>query len=399
MDFKKVTSNLKLIPKTFSRFLDDRGLKLSAALSYYTVFSLPSLLFMLIGLGGLFFGKDAIQGEIFGHISSFVGPSAAKDIQEMLKNTTLNETNILATIIGGLILWFTAAGVFAEIQDSINFIWGLKPKAKKGLVSIVFHRLLSFSMILVLGFILMVSLVLTSLLAAFLDTLKNLFPDNIVNLFLILNYVVLLVVIVSLFSLLFKLLPDARLKFRDVLPGAIFSTILFFIGKFGIAYYLNNFGNIKVYGPAGSVILIILWVYYSAIILYLGAEYTRVHMTENGKKIIPYKYAELVDDKLNKKVEENKPSGKQKNFPRRERNTDNSSNTRSASDPNMRSNSRPRPRPNNPNQNPNQKTNPNPNLNQKPNPNLNKNPNQKQNPNTNQNPNINPRPRPRPKPE
>lgn len=310
MDVKKVFRSFKLIPKTFSKFFDDRGLKLSASLAYYTVFSLPSLLFLLIGLGGLVFGKDAIQGEIFGQISSFVGPSAAKDIQDMLKHTALDQTNIWATIIGGLLLWFTATGVFAEIQDSINFVWGLRAKAKKGLVSLLVHRLLSFSMILVLGFILLVSLVLTALLATFLDKLRSMFPDEVVNLFFVLNYVITFAVILALFSLLFKLLPDARLKFRDILPGAIFTSIMFIIGKFAIGFYLTNFGNVKVYGPAGSVILIILWVYYSAIILYLGAEYTWVYMKETGKKIVPLKFAELVDDKLNKKVEEDIPEKK-----------------------------------------------------------------------------------------
>lgn len=309
MDVKKFFRYFTYIPKAFSGFFDDRGLKLSASLAYYTVFSLPSLLFMLIGLGGLVFGREAIQGEIFGQISSFVGPSAAKDIQEMLKHTTVNQTNIWATIVGGLLLWFIATGVFAEIQDSINFIWGLKAKAKKGLISLLIRRLLSFSMILVLGFILLVSLVLTSLLAAFLDKLRALFPDEIVNLFFVLNYVVTFGVILTLFSFFFKLLPDARLKISNVLPGAVFTSILFIIGKFAISYYLNNFADIKVYGPAGSVIIIILWVYYSAIILYLGAEYTKVYMLKTGKKIHPLPYAELVDDKLNKKVEEGKPKG------------------------------------------------------------------------------------------
>lgn len=311
MDTKKIINKFKYIPKAFSKLMDDRGLKLSASLAYYTVFSLPSLLFMLIGLGGLFFGKDAIQGEIFNQINGFVGSDAAKDIQNMLKNTTLNQSNIWATIIGALLLWFTAAGVFAEMQDSLNFVWGLRAKPKKGLKSLVINRLLSFSMIIVVGFILMVSMVLSSLVSTFTGSLKNILPDSIVNLFFVLDYGISLVVITILFSLIFKLLPDARLNFRDVLPGAIFTTILFFIGKFAISYYLTNFGNVEVYGPAGSLILIILWVYYSAIILYLGAEYTQVHMTETGKKIVPLHFAELVDDRMNRKVEEKQsPSAK-----------------------------------------------------------------------------------------
>jgi membrane protein len=299
------------VKKAFSGFFDDRGLKLSASLSYYTVFSLPSLLFMLIGLGGLFLGKEAIQGEIFRHIAGYVGPEAAEDIQNMLQHTSINKSNIIATVVGGLLLWFTAAGVFVEIQDSINFIWGIKPKPKKGLKTMVINRLISFSMILVLGFILMVSMFLVALLHSFIDKIKDFFPESLVNTFFVVDYLVMLVVIVTLFAAIFKLLPDAVIKVKEVLPGAIFTSVLFFLGQFLIGFYLNKFGNVKVYGPASSLILIILWVYYSAIILYLGAEFTKAHMIESGKQINPVEYAELVDDKLNRgvenrKVEENK---------------------------------------------------------------------------------------------
>lgn len=301
---KKIKNILKNLKDSFSGFFDDRGLKLSASLAYYTVFSLPSLLFMLIGLGALIFGKDAIQGEIFGSIKGVVGPEAAKDIEQMLQKTSINKTNIWATIIGGILLIFTATGVFAEIQDSINFIWGLRPKPKKGLMSLVINRLISFSMILVLGFILMVSLMLSAILATFTEKIKAILSDNIVNLFFIFDYAVMLVVICSLFAAIFKLLPDAKIKFKEVLPGAIFTSILFFIGKYAISFYLEKYGNVKVYGPASSLILIILWVYYSAIILYLGAEFTKYFMINNGRKIIPLKFAELVEDPLNRKVEE-----------------------------------------------------------------------------------------------
>lgn len=313
MKFDKIKSLGQTILKSFSKFLDDRGLKLSASLAYYTVFSLPALLFMLIGLGGLFFGEEAIRGEVFQSITGFVGPNAAKDIQNILQHTSINQSNIWATIIGGILLWFSAAGVFAEIQDSINFVWGLKPKPKKGLAFMVINRLLSFSMILVLGFILMVSLVLNALVGSFLDKLKSYFPDNMVNALLIIDYAVMLAVVVLLFSLLFKLLPDAKIKFKDVLPGAIFTSIFFFIGKFLIGFYLTHYGNVSTYGAAGSIILVILWVYYTAIILYVGAEFTQAHMLDHGKQITPLKYAEFVDDKLNKKVEDSKTeSGQQK---------------------------------------------------------------------------------------
>lgn len=302
MNLKSVKNIYGYIKKAFSNFMDDRGLKLSASLSYYTVFSLPSLLFMLVGLGGLIFGEEAMQGKVLENISGFVSPSVAESIQNMLKNVSLDRTSIWATAFGGILLFITAAGIFAEIQDSINFVWSLKTKEKKAFKSLIMRRLLSFSMIIVLGIILIVSMLLSVLLDTFLGQLKNIFSENIVNLFYVLHYVVMLFIIVVMFTLLFKVLPDANLKIRDVLPGAIFTSILFFIGKFAIAYYLNNFGDVKVYGPAGSIILMILWVYYTAIILYLGVEFTQVHIMESGKKIIPRAYAELTEDRF-KKVE------------------------------------------------------------------------------------------------
>jgi membrane protein len=304
MKFKWIKTWAGIVGKTFGKFMDDRGVKLSAALAYYTIFSLPSLLFTLIGLGGLFLGKEAIQGEIFHEISVFVGSNAAKEIQDILKNTTINNNNILATIIGILFLLISASGIFGEIQDSINFMWGLKARAKKGLVKLLFNRLLSFSMILILGFILLVSLMLNALLGAFMEKLKYFLSDGVVNLFLILDYVIMALVIVFLFAAIFKLLPDAKIKTKDVLVGAIFTSILFFIGKFLIGYYLQNYGNVSAYGTAGSLILIILWVYYTSIILYLGAEFTQVHLRSKGRQIEPLSYAEWVDDKLNKSVEE-----------------------------------------------------------------------------------------------
>lgn len=304
MKFKWIKTWAGIVGKTFGKFMDDRGVKLSAALAYYTIFSLPSLLFTLIGLGGLFLGKEAIQGEIFHEISIFVGSNAAKEIQDILKNTTINNNNLLATIIGIVFLLISASGIFGEIQDSINFMWGLKARAKKGLVKLLFNRLLSFSMILILGFILLVSLMLNALLGAFMEKLKYFLSDGVVNLFLILDYVIMALVIVFLFAAIFKLLPDAKIKTKDVLVGAIFTSILFFIGKFLIGYYLQNYGNVSAYGTAGSLILIILWVYYTSIILYLGAEFTQVHLRSKGRQIEPLSYAEWVDDKLNKSVEE-----------------------------------------------------------------------------------------------
>ncbi|HEX2934286.1 MAG TPA: YihY/virulence factor BrkB family protein [Bacteroidales bacterium] len=275
----------------FSSFIDDKGPKLSASLAYYTIFSLPALLVVVIGLGSIFFGKQAIEGDVMSHLSGALGKETAAQVQEMLKNTSQDYDNIWATIIGAATLLFLASTIFAEIQDSINQIWGLKAKPKKGLMNFLFNRLLSFSMVLVLGFILLISSILNALLAAFIETLKGYFPSGLVNSLLIIDYIVVLLVVIILFAAIFKILPDAKIKHRDVLTGAVITTILFVIGRFIIGFYLKNYANISVYGAAGSVVVILLWVYYTSMILYLGAEFTQAYMQHSGKTIEPYKYA------------------------------------------------------------------------------------------------------------
>lgn len=295
---------LDILKTTFSSFIDDKGPKLSASLAYYTIFSLPALLVVVIGLGSIFFGRQAIEGDIMGYLSDSLGKETAAQVQEMLKNTSQEYDNIWATIIGSVTLLFLASTIFAEIQDSINQVWGLKPKPKKGLINYLFNRLLSFSMIVVMGFILLVSSVLNALLATFTEKLKGYFPESLVNSLLIIDYLVVLVVVIMLFSAIFKILPDAKIKLRDVLTGAIITTILFVIGRFVIGFYLKNYANISVYGAAGSVIVILLWVYYTSMILYLGAEFTQAYVRHTGKTIEPYKYAIKINP--DKPVEENR---------------------------------------------------------------------------------------------
>jgi membrane protein len=299
---------LNIFKTAFSDFFDDRGPKLSASLAYYTIFSLPALLVVLIGLGSIFYDKADFQGNVFGYISSFVGDTAAAQVQEMLKTTTTKYNNIWATIIGVITLFMVASGVFAEIQDSINLIWRLKPAPKKGLVNFIMNRLLSFSMILVLGFILLTSLLLNALLSAFLTRLKSYFSEDLVNSLFVLDYIVIIIVIAFLFAAIFKVLPDAKIKWKDVMLGSVITTLLFIGGKFLIGFYLKKFGNISAYGAAGSVILILLWVYYTSFILYFGVEFTQAHMHHKGKVIEPYKYAMKEEKKAIHKEEKKEGS-------------------------------------------------------------------------------------------
>ncbi len=280
-----------VLKETFKGFIDDNALQLSAALSYYTIFSLPPLLFIIISLSGIFFGADAVRGEIFGQINGLVGNSAALQIQETLKNSKLSGSNAFVTTIGVIVLIIGASSVFAEIQDSINYIWGIKAKPKRGLIKFMYNRLMSFSMIGSVGFLLLVGLIVNSLLDILNKRLASVFPQDSIFLFYVSNMLIVFMTITLLFSIIFKTLPDGKIALRDCIIGASFTAFLFMIGKFAIGFYLGNYNIASVYGAAGSIILILAWVYYSAIILYFGAEFTKVYANTHGHKIIPNAYS------------------------------------------------------------------------------------------------------------
>ena len=284
-----------LIKETFNAFMNDRGVKLSAALSYYTIFSLAPLLIIIISLSGFFFGAEAVNGEIFGQINSLVGNTAAQQIQEMIKNVKLSASTSFATTLGIVMLLVGASGVFTEIQDSLNFIWGLKAKPKRGLSKFLKNRLMSFSMIGSMGFLLLVGLIINVVLDVFSAKLIRFFPSITIQLFNAFTVVIVFSIITLLFAIIFKSLPDGKIASKDALIGASFSAVLFMIGKFAIGLYLSNSGIATIYGAAGSVILILLWVYYSSIILYFGAEFTKVYANAHGKKIIPSEYAVFIE--------------------------------------------------------------------------------------------------------
>ena len=292
MQIKKTIKKVGfLFKETFKGFIDDNALKLSAALSYYTIFSLPPLLIIIISLSGLFFGADAVQGHIFGQINGLVGNSAALQIQETLKNIKLSDSNVFATTIGVIVLIIGASGVFAEIQDSINYIWGIKAKPKRGFIKFLYNRLMSFSMIGSVGFLLLVGLIVNSLIDILNKRLTSIFPQDSIFLFYVINTLIVFCTIALLFTIIFKTLPDGKIAVRDCIIGASFTAFLFMIGKFAIGFYLGKYNIASIYGAAGSIILILAWIYYSAIILYFGAEFTKVYANTHGHKIIPNAYS------------------------------------------------------------------------------------------------------------
>ena len=280
-----------LLKSTYNEFDDDNAIKLSASLSYYTIFSLPPLIIIILSICGVFFGTEAVTGRFFGQINGLVGNAAALQIQETIKNIELSDSNIFATIVGAITLLIGASGVFAEIQSSINFIWGLKAKPNKGFMKFIKNRLMSFSMIASVGFLLLVSLTVNTVMDVINARLILYFPDATVYLFYVLNIVILFASTTMLFSIIFKTLPDGTIGWKDALIGSSVTSIFFMIGKFAIGFYIGSSTVATVYGAAGSVIIILVWVYYSAIILYFGAEFTKVYARAYGKKIIPNDYA------------------------------------------------------------------------------------------------------------
>jgi membrane protein len=287
-----------LLKESFKEFINDNGMKLSAALSYYTIFSLPPLLIIIISLCGFFFGADAVRGTIFGQINGLVGNNIALQIQETLKNIHLVNRNVFVTTVGIIILFIGASGVFTEIQDSINYIWRIKAKPKRGLIKFLYNRITSFSMIASVGFLLLVGLIINSVMDILNNQLISYFPHNIIYLFYTANIIIVFISITLLFTLIFKALPDGKVVMKDCIIGAAFTAFLFMIGKFAIGAYLGNSTVASVYGAAGSIILILVWVYYSAIILYFGAEFTKVYAHTHGEKIIPYEYSFQIKDQV-----------------------------------------------------------------------------------------------------
>ena len=291
---KRALGIFTFIKKVILEFIDDNVMKYGASLSYYTVFSLAPMLIIIIGICGLLFGKEAVQGQVYSEIKDLVGSDAALQIQDTIKNIHFTKDTPLATVTSVIILLIGGTGIFGEIQDSLNRIWGLKVKTKKTWWKLILSRLLSFSIIISLGFVLMVSLLLNALIAIVGNRLNNIF-SGVGKVFIpVIDNLLTFFITTLLFAIIFKVLPDAKIKWKDVTIGAFITAILFTLGKIGIGLYLGQSNMATIYGAAGSVIIIMVWAYYSSVILYLGAEVTKVYATQYGGKIQPNDYSEWI---------------------------------------------------------------------------------------------------------
>ncbi|MGL5939040.1 MAG: YihY/virulence factor BrkB family protein [Waterburya sp.] len=289
----RIKTIFKLLQESFREWQEDKASLLAAALAYYTVFSITPLLVIAIAIAGAVFGQDAARGEILQQINSLVGKQGAQAIETALANANQPQLGSIASIISVIVLLIGASGVFAQLQEALNTVWNVKAKPEKqGFWEFIRKRLLSFGMVLAIGFLLLVSLILSAMLSGISNLDINLLP-GFDPFWEVVNFVISFGFISLLFALIYKYLPDVKIRWKDVWVGAIITALLFTIGKYLIGLYLGQGSLGSTYGAAGSLIVFLAWVFYSAQILLFGAEFTQVYARKYGRNIVPNSHAEL----------------------------------------------------------------------------------------------------------
>jgi membrane protein len=283
-----------ILKQTFSQWSNDKVPRLGAALAYYTVFSIVPLLVIIIAMIGLIMGQEAAQSYIIDQLAGLMGEQSANAIKDMIERANQSSTGIVATVVAVGTLLFGASGLFGQLQDALNSIWGVEPKPGRGIWGMIQDRFLSFMAVLGTGFLLLVSLVLSAALSAFGKWFGGWLPGPEFVL-QTLNFIISLGVITALFAMMFKFLPDAKIAWSDVWVGAAMTAFLFTIGKFLIGLYLGKSDVGSAYGAAGSLVILLLWVYYSSQILLFGAEFTQVYANTSGSRIVPTDQAMVTD--------------------------------------------------------------------------------------------------------
>ena len=294
-----MTTRLKtlfqLLRDTLNEFNTDKAPRLAAALAYYTAFSIAPLLLVVISIAGLVWSRDAVQDQLDNQIRGLVGAQTAETVQELVASADRPDTGIIATVIGVVTLFLGAAGVFGQLQDALNTVWGVQPKPNQGISAMLRTRFLSFTMVFGIGFLLLVSLVISTILSALNGWLISRLPFSEFVLQII-NFAIAFGVITLLFAIIYKVLPDAKISWRDVWVGAAVTSLLFSVGKLLIGLYIGNSSTASSYGAAGSFVVLLLWIYYSAMIFLFGAEFTQVWARTFGKQIEPSANAIMVNE-------------------------------------------------------------------------------------------------------
>lgn len=314
---------LKLLQKTYVSWIGNDPWARSAIIAYYTLFSLPSLLIIVVSIAGYFFGRDAVQGRITGQIGEFIGEDSAKIVENMISNAALSNNSNMAVIFGVFMLIFGATGVFFQLKKAMNNIWNVAEK-KETYFKMFMDRLISFGMILILGFLMLLGLILSTMIRILSDYIESSAPVLTALGLDLVNYLLSLVFITLLFGAIFKLLPDIKIRWKVTLYGAALTTVLFLIGEYLISIYFGRTDPASVYGGASSLVLILLWVNYTCLIMFFGAEFTvqyalykkeKITLTEFGEPAINQELEKLEekkqklkeDDKVMKDLESNTP--------------------------------------------------------------------------------------------
>jgi membrane protein len=282
---------------TLKTFVAENYLRYSASLSYYTIFSLAPLLIITISLFGYFFGRQAMEGKIFSELRTQVGDVAAMQIQQMIQYVVSAQDSFVARVIGIIGMVIGVAAVFTEVQDAINHIWKLKPIPKLNRKKYLIKRIISLGIFSIIGFILVLSLMINLLIDILGNYLIDFFAGASVFIVFALNRIFIIAVVAVLFTFMFKYLPDGIVKWKDAIKGAVFTSFFFMVGKAVIGYFLGHFHTTSTYGAAGSLVVLLLWIYYSSVIIYFGATFTKVYAYMYGGKIVPRSYAVYLETK------------------------------------------------------------------------------------------------------
>lgn len=306
---------LSLLKQTFTEWLDDKAARLAAALAYYAVFSLAPMLVIAIAIAGAIFGERAARGEIVGQIQGFVGAESATLIQQALENASRPDLSSVASYISLGVLFFAASGVVIQLQDALNTLWEVEPRPGRAIITFISKRILSFVMVFGIGLFLLLSLLVSAILSALSNTelIASVTNYEVVPgfsflwLWKLLSFIISLSLITFLFALIFKFVPDAKVAWKDVWVGAWITSILFAIGRSLLGWYLGQGGIGSTYGAAGSLVVLLAWIYYSAQILLFGAEFTQVFAHRYGSQIRPSRNAVSVGRRVILEEEERSP--------------------------------------------------------------------------------------------
>jgi membrane protein len=299
----------EVLKDTGEQWLTDKVMRLGAALAYYTALSMAPLLVIILAIAGFVFGEEAARGQLVGQIKDLVGQQGAQAIQAMVAHSHQESGGVLATVISVIMLLFGSSGVFGELQDSLNTIWEVQPKPGRAIWEMIRDRFLSFAMVLGIGFLLLVSLVLSTGLEA-LGSFVGGLAGTWAPVFQVVNFFASLGIFTLLFAMIFKILPDVKIGWKDVWLGAAVTALLFDLGKYLIGLYLGQSSYSSTYGAAGSFVVLLVWVYYSSLILFFGAEFTKVYANKFGSRIVPAENAEPVTEEARAQQGIPRPDGR-----------------------------------------------------------------------------------------